>query len=179
MPHTGSIAMSLPSSRARSKPQTAVRVLTSAEGIRYPGFNQRRSALMRKPSIVASSILALALLISGVALAEEMKHDHGAATAATQGSWKGEIVDIACQAGKMEAKGAGHADCAKKCLKNGQPMGLLTADGDMYLLVADHANDKPFQSAKDMAGSQVEVTGQMAERGGMKVVSVAAVKPAA
>jgi len=132
---------------------------------------------MRKPSIVASTVLAVALLISGVALAEEMKHDHGAAAA--QGSWKGEIVDIACNAGKVEAKGSGHSDCAKKCLKNGQPMGLLTADGDMYLLVANHADGKPFEAAKDMAGSQVEVTGTMAERGGMKVVQVNAVKPAA
>lgn len=135
---------------------------------------------MRKPSIVASSVLTVALLLSGVALAEEMKHDHDhGSTTAKQGSWKGEVVDIACSAAKAEAKGAGHADCAKKCLKSGQPMGLLTADGDMYLLVADHADGKAFEAAKDMAGSQVEVSGMMAEKGGMKVVSVSAVKPAA
>jgi hypothetical protein len=131
---------------------------------------------MRKTSVIA--LLAAALLISGIALAEEMKHEHPAANTAA-GSWKGEIVDIACQAAHAQAKGAGHTDCAKKCLKNGQPMGLLTADGDMLLLVPDHDNGKPFESAKDMAGSNVEVSGTMNERGGMKVVTVASVKPAA
>ena len=76
------------------------------------------------------------------------------------------------------AKGAGHADCAKKCVKGGQPMGLLTGDDDMVLLVADHANGKPFEAAQDLAGSKAEVTGKMETRGGVKIVTVTGVKAA-
>jgi hypothetical protein len=115
-------------------------------------------------------MLTLAIVVAAAAYAADAK------PAAT--SWKGEIVDIACYVPKA-AHGTAHADCAKKCLKNGQPMGLLTGDGDMMLLVADHADGKAFESAKDMAGKNVEVSGTMAEKAGMKIVTVTGVKPAA
>jgi len=125
---------------------------------------------MRKSSWVALCTLAVALVVAAAAYAADAKTGAG--------MWKGEIVDIACYMPKG-AKGAAHADCAKKCLKSGQPMGLLTGDGDMVLLVADHADNKAFESAKDMAGKNVEVSGTMSEKAGMKIVSVTGVKPAA
>ena len=125
---------------------------------------------MRKSSWFALCTLAVALVVVAAA--------HAADAKSGAGMWKGEIVDIACYSTKG-AKGSGHTDCAKKCLASGQPMGLLTGDGDMVLLVADHANSKPYDSAKDMAGKNVEVSGTMAEKGGMKVVTVTGVKPAA
>src|SRR5262249_1284397 len=41
----------------------------------------------------------------------------------------GEIVDFSCylQVGKHGEK---HRDCAQKCFRNGQPIGLLTENGD-------------------------------------------------
>src|SRR4051794_15396978 len=46
----------------------------------------------------------------------------------------GEIVDFSCylQVGKHGEK---HRDCAQKCFKAGQPIGLLTADGNLYMLM--------------------------------------------
>jgi hypothetical protein len=128
---------------------------------------------MRKPAIVFVA-LVLGLAISTFAFA----HDHDAkAAASTTGSWKGEIVDVACYAAHGKS-GAGHADCAKKCAQSGQPIGLLTADGDMALLVADHADGKAFEAAKGMAGSNAEVTGKMDTKGDLKVITVTAVKAA-
>ena len=115
---------------------------------------------------------ALALLLSTFARAE----DHAKADAA--GPWKGEIVDVACYV-PHGAKGAGHADCAKKCAKAGQPIGLLTDDGDLLLLLADHEDGKPFEAAKELAGSKAEVTGQLDTRDGMKAVTVSGVKATA
>jgi len=45
----------------------------------------------------------------------------------------GEVVDVSCylQLGKH---GAGHEACATKCATNGQPIGLLTANGTLYFL---------------------------------------------
>ena len=131
---------------------------------------------MRKPAFVALAALALALAAAPFALAHD-DHEHGKAAAAA-GSWKGEIVDVACYV-PNGAKGAGHADCAKKCAKAGQPLGLLTGDGDLVLLLADHDDAKPYDAVKELAGTVVEVSGTAAERDGMTVVTVTAVKPAA
>jgi hypothetical protein len=126
---------------------------------------------MKKTTVIALAVMVLGL-VSGIALAADMK------APAAGSSWKGEIIDIACYSGKG-AKGAGHGDCAKKCAKAGQPMGLMTAEGDLYLLAADHADGKAFEAAKDMAGGMVEVTGSMAEKSGIKVITVTGVKKAA
>ena len=48
----------------------------------------------------------------------------------------GEVVDLACYVGHG-AKGPDHQKCALKCAQMGQPLGLLTPEGKIYLLVAD------------------------------------------
>jgi hypothetical protein len=125
---------------------------------------------MRKPAPLAFALLALGLAFAGLALA----HDHGDAT---PGTWKGEIVDVACYV-PHGVKGEGHADCAKKCAKAGEPIGLLTGDGDLLLLVADHDDGAPFEAAKELAGKAAEVTGTLAERDGVHVLTVTSVKAA-
>lgn len=113
-------------------------------------------------------LLSLAVVLTaGIALADSH-----------EGTWTGEVVDLACYVSKG-AQGADHAACAKSCVKSGQPMGLLTADGTLVLLAADHKNGDPYESLKDLAGSQAAVTGTLAEKDGMKVVTVMAAKAAA
>ena len=87
----------------------------------------------------------------------------------------GEIVDLACYVGHG-AKGPDHQKCAQKCAQMGQPMGLLTADGNLYLLVADHVNPDPYRKARSLAGDQVEIRGGVSEKGGMKALTVDEVK---
>ena len=87
----------------------------------------------------------------------------------------GEIVDLACYVGHG-AKGPDHQKCAQKCAQMGQPMGLLTADGNLYLLVADHTNPEPYRKARSLAGDSVEIQGEVAEKGGMKALTVDDVK---
>jgi hypothetical protein len=72
--------------------------------------------------------------------------------------------------------GEGHAGCAAKCLKSGQPMGLLGTDGAVYLLLADHGDASAFEKAKDLAGKKVEVTGEVATKDGLKGITVKGVK---
>ena len=94
-----------------------------------------------------------------------------------QGSWTGEIVDLACYVGSG-AKGADHKGCAKSCVKNGQPMGLLTDDGTLVLLAASHKDGAPFDALKDLAGEKATVSGTLAEKDGMKIVTVLGSKAA-
>ncbi len=88
---------------------------------------------------------------------------------------KGEIVDLACYL-DHGARGEGHRMCAQTCLKNGEPMGLLTADGTVYLLMAPHDDATAFEQAKTLAADQVQVTGPVAEKAGIKAISVTQVK---
>jgi hypothetical protein len=48
----------------------------------------------------------------------------------------GEIVDFSCylQLGKHGEK---HRSCGQKCVQNGQPIGLLTKSGELYMLMPE------------------------------------------
>jgi hypothetical protein len=90
---------------------------------------------------------------------------------------KGEIVDMGCYLGHG-AKGADHKACALKCIAGGMPMGLLTADGKLYLLTMDHDNADPFNKAKDMASMNVDLTGMVMDKGGMRAIEVTGIAEA-
>jgi hypothetical protein len=53
----------------------------------------------------------------------------------------GEIIDLSCylQVGKHGDK---HRGCGQKCAANGQPIGLLAADGTVYLLIDEEHNSR-------------------------------------
>ena len=87
--------------------------------------------------------------------------------------WTGEVVDLVCYVAKG-ATGAANRECGLTSVKNGQPMGLLTDDGTLVLLAADHKDREPYEMLKDRVGEQTQVTGKLAEREGMKVVIVTA-----
>lgn len=48
----------------------------------------------------------------------------------------GEVIDLSCylQLGKH---GEAHKDCAQKCMKAGNPIGLLDKDGGIHILMAE------------------------------------------
>lgn len=117
-------------------------------------------------------LLSFALLVCAL-----VAPDAAAAKPEAPGSAiRGEVLDLACWVTKG-VKGADHAACAKKCVKAGQPMGLLTPDGTVYLLLADHADAAPYDKAKEFAGRSVEVSGPVSSKAGMKGITVEAVRP--
>src|SRR5436853_6492499 len=87
----------------------------------------------------------------------------------------GEVLDMACYSA-MGASGAGHKSCAADCIKGGSPMGLLTSDGKVYLLVENHDKKDAYAQAKTHAGEQITVTGTVAEKGGVQSLIVNEVK---
>jgi hypothetical protein len=88
---------------------------------------------------------------------------------------KGEIVDLACYIAHG-AKGPEHQKCAERCAAIGQPLGLLTPEGKLYVLVADHQDPSALVKAKKLAGEQVEMTGEPSERDGVAAIAVRTVK---
>jgi hypothetical protein len=80
---------------------------------------------------------------------------------------KGEIVDLMCYL-DHGAKGEKHASCAQKCIKNGGPVGLLTSDGDVYLVIGEH---KPMnEELASKAAQTITLKGKVVERHGMKMI---------
>ncbi|MBI1899346.1 MAG: hypothetical protein HYZ57_12285 [Acidobacteria bacterium] len=89
----------------------------------------------------------------------------------------GEIVDFSCylQIGKHGEK---HRSCAQKCFQAGQPIGLLTKDGTLYMLMEEEHDPRRDaqtdfrKTATDHAGHIMEVTGTEWSLGGYKALYV-------
>jgi len=122
-------------------------------------------------ALVALTVLAVDAMAAGQP-AKAAAKPAAKATAVT-----GEIVDMGCYLGHG-ARGADHKSCATRCIANGMPFGLLTADGKLYLLTLNHDNPDPYNKCKDMAAETVTVTGTVLQRSGMMALDVADAKPA-
>lgn len=89
----------------------------------------------------------------------------------------GEIIDFSCylQIGKHGDK---HRDCAQKCFRNGQPIGLLTQDGTVYMLMEEEHDPRrdgagTFRNAAiEHASHIMEVTGTSWSLGGYHALYV-------
>ena len=89
----------------------------------------------------------------------------------------GEIVDLSCylQVGKHGDK---HRECGQKCVRNGQPVGLLTEDGTVYLLIDEEHDPRrdgltEFRlKAIDAMAHIVTINGTASEVGGQKAIFV-------
>jgi len=80
---------------------------------------------------------------------------------------KGEVVDLMCYL-DHGAKGEKHKGCARKCIESGGPVGLLTADNQLYLVIGEH---QPMNKELGPKAAQiVTLKGKVVERNGMKMI---------
>jgi hypothetical protein len=88
----------------------------------------------------------------------------------------GEVIDMSCYLHHPETStGGGHRKCAETCAKKGLPMGLLTSDKQVYLLLEDHDNPKAYAAALAKAAQQTTVEGDKVSVGGVQGVVVESV----
>jgi hypothetical protein len=89
----------------------------------------------------------------------------------------GEVVDLSCYLPHPDtSKGPSHKKCAETCAKKGLPMGILTDDNQVYLLLEDHENPKGYATAIDSAAKTITVEGKKVNQGGLNGVVVQDVK---
>jgi len=89
----------------------------------------------------------------------------------------GEIVDFSCylQLGKHGEK---HRSCGQKCVHNGQPIGLLTSDGALYMLMPEEHDPRRDGGidlrplASEHMGHIVTVNGTEAPHAGYRAIYV-------
>jgi len=89
----------------------------------------------------------------------------------------GEVVDMACYMPHPDTgRGPGHRKCADTCLKKGLPIGLVTDDKQVYLLLEDHENPKAYAQLKDKAAEKITVEGNKTTQGGVNAMVVESIK---
>ncbi|MGQ0816315.1 MAG: hypothetical protein ACT4O1_17945 [Gemmatimonadota bacterium] len=83
-----------------------------------------------------------------------------------------QVVDLSCKF-VQNASGADHKMCAEVCADKGQPLGLLTSDGQFLLPVnagmgaaGENARLKPFVE------QNVKVTGKVIKHGGFDAIII-------
>lgn len=89
----------------------------------------------------------------------------------------GEIVDLSCylQVGKHGDK---HSSCGKKCIANGQPIGLVTKAGQVYLLMDEEHDPRRDgltsfrKAAADNFAKVMTVSGTQTTVNGVKSIYV-------
>jgi hypothetical protein len=119
---------------------------------------------MKNRSVITLTVGVAAL---GVGLAVSALRGAQGDTGGSTQTVKGEVVDLMCYL-DHGAKGEKHKGCASKCIQSGGPVGLLTADDQLYLVIGDH---KPINDQlAEKAAQTVTVTGKVVERNGMKMI---------
>lgn len=85
----------------------------------------------------------------------------------------GEVIDMACYI-DHGATGEKHADCAKKCITSGLPVGIKGDDGKTYILIGEH---KPMNGElAEYAAKKITVEGKIVTRDGIYLIENAVIQ---
>lgn len=104
-------------------------------------------------------------------------HEQVAENTGKEETLTGEVVDTFCYLSHgAEGLGKGHAECARKCIKQGLPVAIRVGD---RLYLAAMANHQPANQALGaLAGTQVTVHGTVMERDGQHLISITRIEHA-
>jgi type 1 fimbria pilin len=118
------------------------------------------------------AVVSVLFLMTGTLAAQEKRVEK-------EMTVKGEVVDVACYL-MGGSKGPDHVKCAQACAKAGGSLGILTADGTVYVsLLPDDHKKSPNAILMDHIGHMVEAKGFVRAKGGvngMMIKSVAMAK---
>ncbi len=117
---------------------------------------------------LVAAIVTVALVASAVLAVSTMR-----AFARTE-TVTGQVIDLYCYMRDNKATGMDHREgreCAWACIKyEGQPVGLLTADGKVYQLAGAIVADNNAKVAPHLTHT-VTVTGDVADRDGVMTIT--------
>jgi hypothetical protein len=153
------------------EPKDAKKAPASAGAILHPEMKVE-TGTYAKPAATIGSKPTEPWTTTSVAAGVDSKPQPG--TAITR---VGEIVDFSCyiQLGKHGEK---HIPCGQKCVNNGQPIGLLTREGTLYMLMPEEHDPRrdggvdARASASTHMGHIVQVHGTAASVGAYRAIFV-------
>ena len=117
--------------------------------------------------------LAAAVLISVSITALLMKwsdHPRSSVAGAQEILVTGEVLDLTCYIAS-NLSGPDHAQCARVCIRSGEPAGIKTKDGKVYLLTGEPGHSVNAELA-DYAAQIVTIKGKQTVRDGLMQLQV-------
>lgn len=89
----------------------------------------------------------------------------------------GEVVDVSCylQLGK---RGEAHIPCGRQCIRNGQPIGILTDKGRLYLVVPEEHDPRREgemnirERFAELMARRVKISGMMTKQDGYRTLFI-------
>lgn len=117
--------------------------------------------------------LAAAVLISASVTALLMKWSesrHRSVVVVQEIVVTGEVLDMTCYIAS-NLSGPDHAECARICIRNGEPAGIKTRDGKVYLLTGEPGQSINAKLA-DYAAQIVTIKGRQTMRDGFTQLQV-------
>ncbi len=118
---------------------------------------------MKMPQIGSILAVLAVFLLGGMAPAT--------ASAQDDVSVQGEILDMTCYLHKG-SKGRRHRACAQMCAEKGLPIGILTDQEEVFLLIEDHDNPEPYAAAAKLAGRKAALKGKKYSKGAVTAIMV-------
>ena len=117
--------------------------------------------------------LAAAILISAsitMLLMKWIEHSNRSFTGAQEIVVTGEVLDMTCYIAS-NLSGPDHAECARVCIRSGEPAGIKTQDGKVYLLTGEPGHSINAEVA-DYAAKVVTIKGTQTMRDGFAQLQV-------
>jgi hypothetical protein len=156
---------------AQDKKEAPKKMAAAAGGILHPEMKVE-TGTYEKPAATIGSKPDQPWTTTSVAAGVDSKPQLGSATTQV-----GEIVDFSCyiQLGKHGEK---HRACGQKCVMNGQPIGLLTKSGALYMLMPEEHDPRrdggvdAKASGSEHMGHIVTVHGTAAKVNGYSAIFV-------
>lgn len=115
---------------------------------------------------------------SATTLEAANKDEHKAVLkAATVATITGEVIDLSCYT-QLGKKGEGHKACGSLCVANGAPVGVLTKDGKVYMIIAEQHHPRRdgqvslAQAFSKKVAETVTLTGLLSHQGGMDTLFI-------
>ena len=123
---------------------------------------------MKKFALISLAAVGAAVLITWTSASTV------GATVAAEETVTGRLVEAGCAAMGGAEPSAEHVACMVRCAKNGDPIGILTADGLIKITgdwAATHAD-----ALSDLMAKQVRATGETSEAGGETLLDVSTIE---
>ena len=123
---------------------------------------------MKKLALISLAAVGAAMLITWTSTSTV------GATVAAEETVTGRLVEAGCAAMGGAEPSAEHVACMVRCAKNGDPIGILTADGLIKITgdwAATHAD-----ALSDLMAKQVRATGETSEAGGETLLDVSTIE---
>jgi hypothetical protein len=117
--------------------------------------------------------LAAAILISAcvtVLLMKWSERRHGSVAGAQEIVVTGEVLDMTCYIAS-NLSGPDHAECARVCIRSGEPAGIKAQDGKVYLLTGEPGHSINAEVA-EYAAKTVTIKGRQTIRDGFAQLQV-------